>query len=243
VPAHLNIAARRNPSKVPTVNPFARMGLEASDRETPTATFDEMKAFRAKAAEMGFLSLATAALIGWEWLQREVDIFATFDVAHYRPKEHPHAVRVVHEKTGEQTWIPLFDEETGAAFFPMLMADLDVIKKERIGDLMLRRDWSKHEPWPTWPKEGEIDLSLMRHKVKEIIRAAGLRDDLSFASFRHGGFTEAGDAELTDRELMAQGRHKSPKVLGRYVKRTMRQVAKGIRKRHAERTKGRQDSE
>lgn len=73
--------------------------------------------------------------------------------------------------------------------------------------------------------------------MKKIIRAAGLRDELSFRSFRHGGFTEAGDAELTDRELMAQGRHKSPKVLGKYVKRTMRQVAKGIRKRHAERTK------
>jgi hypothetical protein len=72
----------------------------------------------------------------------------------------------------------------------------------------------------------------------EVIRAAGLRDDLSFTSFRHGGFTEAGDAELTDRELMAQGRHKSPKVLGKYVKRTMRQVASGIRKRHAARKDG-----
>jgi integrase len=77
----------------------------------------------------------------------------------------------------------------------------------------------------------------MSRKVKEVIRATGLRDELTFTSFRHGGFTEAGNAELTDRELMAQGRHKSPKVLKRYVKRTMRQVAKGIRKRQAERTK------
>jgi hypothetical protein len=83
----------------------------------------------------------------------------------------------------------------------------------------------------------------MRHRVKEIIREAGLSDELSFASFRHGGFNGAGDAELTDRELMAQGRHKSPEVLGRYVKRTMRQVAKGIPKRHAERTNHGQDSE
>jgi hypothetical protein len=30
---------------------------------------------------------------------------------------------------------------------------------------------------------------------------------LTFASFRHGGFTEAGDAELTDAEMRAQGRH------------------------------------
>ena len=77
----------------------------------------------------------------------------------------------------------------------------------------------------------------MSRKVKEVIRAAGLRDELSFASFRHGGFTEAGDAELTDRQIMAQGRHKSPKVLPRYVKRTMRQVQTGTKKRLALRTK------
>jgi hypothetical protein len=46
-----------------------------------------------------------------------------------------------------------------------------------------------------------------------VIRAAGLRDELSFTSFRHGGFTEGGDAELTDREMLAQGRHTTVKVL------------------------------
>jgi hypothetical protein len=237
-----NVADRRNPGKLPIKNPFAAMGLESSDRETPTATFSELQAFRAKAIEMGFPSLATAALIGWEWLQREVDIFATFEVAHYRPKEQPNAVRIVHEKTREQNWIPLFDDQTGAPFSPVLMAELDAIKKTRIAGLMLRRDWGKHDPWPTFPKEGEIDLTHMSRKVKEVIRAAGLRDELTFTSFRHGGFTEAGNADLTDRELMAQGRHKSPKVLSKYVKRTMRQVAKGLRKRHAERTKGGQVS-
>jgi hypothetical protein len=111
------------------------------------------------------------------------------------------------------------------------MAELDAIKKTRIAGLMLRRDWGKHDPWPTFPKEDEIDLTHMARKVKEVIRAAGLRNELTFTSFRHGGFTEAGNADLTDRELMAQGRHKSPKVLSKYVKRTMRQVAKGLRKR------------
>jgi hypothetical protein len=237
-----NIAARRNPGKVPHVNPFAAMGLQSSSRETPTATYTEMEAFRAKAIELGLPSLATAALIGWEWLQREIDIFGTFEVNHYRPKEHPNAVRVVHEKTGEENWIPLFDD-SGVPFFPVLMAELDAIKKKRIAGLMLRRDWGQHAPWPTWPTEDEIDLTHMSRKVKEVIRAAELRDELTFTSFRHGGFTEAGDAELTDRELMAQGRHKSPKVLGKYVKRTMRQVASGIRKRHAARTDGGQLSE
>jgi len=48
-----NIASRRNPSKLPHVNPFAAMGLKSSNRETPTATLDEMQAFRAKAKELG----------------------------------------------------------------------------------------------------------------------------------------------------------------------------------------------
>jgi hypothetical protein len=230
-----NIAARRNPGKLPLVNPFAQMGLVSSDAETPTATYEELKSFRAKAIEMRLGSLATASLIAWEWLQREVDIFATFDVTHYRPKERPNAVRVLHEKTQEENWVPLFDD-AGAPLYPELMAELDAIKRERIGGLMLCRDWGDRSPWPTVPRPGEIDLTYMGRKVKEIIRAAGLRDELSFASFRHGGFTETGDAELTDREIMAQGRHKSPKVLPRYVKRTMRQVATGARKRPTSRT-------
>lgn len=44
-----NICARRHPGKLPVVNPFAKVGLESSDRETPTATIQELKAFRTKA--------------------------------------------------------------------------------------------------------------------------------------------------------------------------------------------------
>jgi hypothetical protein len=230
-----NIALRRHPRKVPLLNPFAKMGLVSSDRETPTATFGELQAFRAKAVEMGLSSLATAALIGWEWLQREEAIFSVFDVAHYRPKERPNAVHIVHPKTDEEGWFPLFDDK-GAQLYPELMAELDAIKRERIGGLMLCRDWHDRRPWPTWPQPDRPDLTHMSRKVKEIIRAAGLRDELTFTSFRHGGFTEAGDAELTDREIMAQGRHKSAKVLPKYVKRTMRQVEAGAKKRRAMRT-------
>ena len=100
---------------------------------------------------MGLPSLATAALIGWEWLQREEDIFATFDVRHYRPKERPDTVRVMHEKTNEENWVPLFDEN-GVPLYPELMAELDAIKRDRIGGLMLCRDWGDRCPWPTWPK-------------------------------------------------------------------------------------------
>jgi hypothetical protein len=77
----------------------------------------------------------------------------------------------------------------------------------------------------------------MSRKVKAIIRAAELRDELSFASFRHGGLTETGETELTDREILAQSRHTTVKVLPKYVKRTTRQIATGTKKRRAARTK------
>ena len=229
-----NIVARRHPGKLPLVNPFARMGLRSSDRETPTATFEELQIFRTKAVAMGLPSLATAALIGWEWLQRETDIFATFSVLHYRPKERQHMVRVVDEKTKNEGWIPLVDD-AGVALYPELMAELDAIKRERIGGLMLCRDWGDRGPWPTWPKPDQPDFTHLSRKVKEVIRAAGLRDELSFMSFRHGGFTEGGDAELTDREILAQGRHTTVKVLPKYTKRTTRQIMNGAKKRRASR--------
>lgn len=241
------ICARRNPRKVtdgsiPLVNPFAKMGLESSDRETPTATYDELIAFRGKAKELGLSSLATAVLIGWEWLQRETDIFATFMVEHYRPKERPNMVRVIDEKTGAESWIPLFDD-TGVQLYPELMAELDAIKRERIGGLMLVRDWGNRGPWPTWPRPDMPDFTHLSRKVKGVIRAAELRDELSFTSFRHGGLTETGDAELTDREILAQSRHTTVKVLPKYVKRTTKQIATGTKKRRAVRTKGGQLSE
>jgi hypothetical protein len=231
-----NICARRNPGKLPIVNPFAQMGLRSSDRETPTATFEELQTFRAKAIGLGLPSLATGAQMGWDWLQREVDIFATFDVSHYRPKDHPNMVRVIDAKTSTESWIPLFDD-AGVPLYPELMAELDGIKRERIGGLMLCRDWGERGPWPTWPKPDDPDFTHLSRKVKEVIRAAGMRDELSFTSFRHGGFTEGGDAELTDREMLAQGRHTTVKVLPKYVKRTTKQIISGTKKRRASRTK------
>jgi hypothetical protein len=85
---------------------------------------------------------------------------------------------------------------------------------------------------------GNLDLTHMSRKVKESIRAAELQDELTFTSFLHGGFTEAADSDLSDAEIRAQGRHKSAKVLTRYAKRTMKQVAAGAKKRRSGRTEG-----
>src|SRR5262245_7702120 len=83
-----------------------------------------------------------------------------------RGRRASYAVRVLHEKTREENWIPLFDDNV--PLYPELMAELDAMKRERIHGLMLRRDWGARAPWPTWPN-GEPDLTLMSRKTKQII--------------------------------------------------------------------------
>lgn len=236
------IGQRAAEKDVPHVNPFSRMGLKRYaagevPRATPTATFEELQLFRVKAAELGYQSLATAALTAWEWLQREEHLFGAFEIAHYRPKGRPDSVRVVHPKTGEEAWWPLFDD-AGNPLFPELMAELDAIKAATLTGLVFRRDHPTRrspipKPWITDRK----GLDHLRGVVKTVIRAAGLRDELSFASFRHGGFTEGADADWTDAELRAAGRHRSAQQLPTYAKRTQKQLISASTKRRAIRTK------
>jgi len=48
------------------------MRLQSTSRETPFATFAELQAFRAKAVETGFQSIATGALIGWNFCNASI---------------------------------------------------------------------------------------------------------------------------------------------------------------------------
>jgi hypothetical protein len=104
-----NIAHRRYPRIVPSANPFAKMGLQAPSRVTPTASYADLVAIVATLDEMGAPSLGTALMVTREWLQREEHIFTAFEISHYRPKDRPNEVLIVHPKNGEQVWIPLFE--------------------------------------------------------------------------------------------------------------------------------------
>jgi len=48
-----------------------------------------------------------------------------------------------------------------------LMAELDAIKRDRIGGLMLCRNWGERGPWP---KPDQPDFTHVSRKVKEVIR-------------------------------------------------------------------------
>jgi hypothetical protein len=210
-----NTVARANSSMFPAKNPFEKMNLQSTNRETPHATYEELKLFRTKAIEMGYQSIATGALHGWELVQREAHIFIRFMAEHYRPPAHPDHVWVVNYKTKIESgsWEPLFNAK-GKPLYPELMAELDAMKAHRpTGGLMLRRDGSSR-PWAT---KGEM-LTHFARVVKTIIRAAGLRDELTFTSFgRHGGATEAQDSGLTDAQLRQKGQWTSNAAMGRYL--------------------------
>jgi hypothetical protein len=130
-------------------------------------------------------------------------LFGAFEAAHYYSKERPNSVRIVHPKTGEEAWSPLHDEPD-EPLSPELMAELDAIMSRTLSGLMIRRERKDRKVGvpPRWiTAKGGVDY--LRATVKETVRAATLRDDLSLASFRHGGFTEAAD---TDRRPIARGR-------------------------------------
>jgi hypothetical protein len=98
---------------------------------------------------------------------------------------------------------------------------------------MIRRDRKDRKagvslPWIT--AKGGLDH--LRATVKAIVQAAKLRDDLSFASFRHGGFTQAADADLTDAQLRAAERHRSARQLPTYAKRTRKSGVQSERIQH-----------
>ena len=59
-------------------------------------------------------------------------LFGAFDVAHYRAKVRPDSVRIVHPKTGEEAWWPLFGN-TGRPIYPDLTAELDAMKADTVG--------------------------------------------------------------------------------------------------------------
>ena len=116
-----NIASRRNPGKLPTVNPFAAMGLISSGRETPTATFGEPEAVAANSGRDGTLLARHGSPYRLGVAATCEDNLGVFDATHYRPKVPPSAFRVPHAKRDEENWVPLFDD-AGVPLYPELKA-------------------------------------------------------------------------------------------------------------------------
>ena len=119
------------PTIVPAQNPFSKMGLSYKPLKTRAATLEELNSFVAKADELGYRSVGTAALIAFWWLQREEDIFLRLGWSHYRPSDAPYAVQILHNKTGESVDVPLYDQDGEASLQQPRRPTLRVLTRRR----------------------------------------------------------------------------------------------------------------
>ena len=226
-----NVAWRDKPSQIPSVNPFTKMDLGYEAKPTRPVSHAELIKFVEAADKLDELSIGTAAMIAFYWLQREEDILARLAWTHYRPVDAPHIVRIFHHKTRKLVDLPLFDDD-GTILWPDLIARLDA--SDRRGTLIVTRDKldrrrKVHLPWRE---------DYFRHRVATIRTAAGIDPEVKFMGLRHGGNTEGADADLTDAQLRALSGHKTANMTVIYARETMKQRRAGARKRLEARTKG-----
>jgi hypothetical protein len=233
-----NVALRAQPTMVSALNPFKGVEIEYEAKANRSATRSELATFVAAADADGSPSLGTAAMIGFYWLQREEDIFKRFAWSDYMPPANPDHVLIWHHKNRktEKIALPLFDDD-GTPLWPEMVARLEGVS--RTGTLVVMRDAPDprkrvHMPWMTGGKNA---MRYVQAEVRRICRAAALPEDLTFTSFRHGGHTDGGNADLTDAQMRALGGHKTTAALLRYAKETDTQRKAGGRKRLDARTK------
>jgi hypothetical protein len=232
-----NVAHRNHATLVPASNPFKGLEIEYQPKQNKAATLAQLVQFVQTADEDGSASLGTAAMVAFYWLVREEDIFCRMAWSDYRPVGQENQVLVWHQKNRktEKVAIPLVDAD-GTALFPEMTARLDAAPRN--GTLMVMRDSPDprkkiHMPWTTG---GRNPMRYVQAEVRRICRAAGLPDEISFTSFRHGGHTDGADSGLTDAQMRALGAHKTTAALLRYTKETDAQRRDGARKRLNKRT-------
>lgn len=218
-----NVVYRAHSTIVSEQNPFSRMDLKSSTRTTKPATRGQLNLFIESADRLDYQPIGTAALITFEWLLREADIISTFAWSDYRSPNRPDAVRLRHGKTREAIWLPLYNDQ--GSLYPELTDRLD--DTDKIGPLIVMRnkkDRRRNEYLP-------YKVDWFRHCVAAIRDHAGLPKEITFASFRHGGLTELGDAGLTEQRMMSLSAHKTRDMLTVYSKRneTQRKHAAEIR--------------
>lgn len=231
-----NVAYRKEPKIVPSINPFSKMELKYKAEETRRVRYEELLRLVDVADARGQASIGTAMMISFFWLMREEDVLKRLTWSHYRPADEPDIVKVFHHKTRQLVDVPLYDEE-GLPLWPELMKRLDT--SPRYGPVIttrekLDRDRKVHLPW---------GKDYFRHQVAEIRKAAGLPREVKFLGLRHGGNTEAADAGLSDAQMRALSGHLTNTALLRYAQGTLHQRREGARLRRDARTKKQRKSE
>lgn len=168
------------------------------------ATREEYDKYRETARKLGFQSMATAAALCFELVQRVSDAFGFEDPADAKAPDAPTDDRgikwedyqagttivVRQHKTGKRLRIPLVDGQgkDRTFLYPELEVELTRLTKPDAAGLIITEERNglpyKHR--------------RMSQIHRQICDEAKLPKDLRFTSFRHGGATELGDAGEAD---------------------------------------------
>ncbi len=184
-------------------NPFLGMGLVSAAKKGNRATArSEYDAYRAKARELGFQSMATAAALGFEGCQRTWDVFGYEDPDGEKHRGFRWAdyqaetISLVQSKTGRQITLPLSiagDRGERIPLYPHL-------EEELARSAQVRRDGG--ELIVVEERSGKPYRERRMSSVhRAICEAAGLPKDMTFTGFRHGGITEVGSVTADVRPI------------------------------------------
>lgn len=209
-------------------NPWSGMAVSyeviAGNRPTSRA---EYESYCGKAVELGFPSMAAAAALSFELVQRVWDVFAIPDPKVTLPEGRQRrrargiawddyvpgiSITVRQSKTGKRLIIPLFDRlpeaerlvlspeaERGLVSYPEPEERLLLYPELEERLACVRPSDTASGPIIVEERTGKPYTHRRMSTVhREICDAAGLPKGMTFTGFRHGGATEIGDAGETD---------------------------------------------
>jgi len=199
-------------------NPFSKMGLVTLPSRDVRWEKGHVDIFVKQADKMGLTSIGTLALMCYHLCQRIGDMrqmrWGNYDLQgdgffdFVQEKS-----RTVRKPQGNLVSVPVYDEVLKERLGRLTRGGKDdfIILNERTG-----------RPYTRWAYKA----------VAEVRKAAGLPEELKISDLRRTGATEAGEAGLTEDEIMSLTGHTSREVVSVYVKKTRRMASTAARKRH-----------
>jgi hypothetical protein len=204
----------------------------------PAATREQVYQFAWGAIEAGCPEPAAAAVICFEWLQRPENVIGGYLTwLDYRPADFPHALRIVHHKTGAVIWHPLEEIDPRGSpvrFYPEAEDILSRLPRRGVPMILQARRNAPCAPF---------SIMAMDKRVRKLRLALGLPSTFTLDACRHGGMTELEAAELTDGQGRALSGHRTQRAYEGYAKRTLERALPATRKRYAHRLANAQGTE
>ncbi|WP_265562490.1 tyrosine-type recombinase/integrase [Sphingomicrobium arenosum] len=232
-------------------NPFKGMALDHRVKKgNLAATREQYDRYRAAAKELGFQSMAAAAALAFELVQRASDCFGFEDPEdpdgnEVEPEERgirwvdyqaEEWILVRQHKTGKLIDIPLtdFSGSDRMRLYPELESELKIVADAApTKDGLIILEERNGQPYK--PRR----MSTVHRRICE---HAGLPKSLTFTSFRHGGATELGNAgEVDIRSISGHSQVSTTLLYNKTNPEKARRLARS-RRAHIERIAGASES-